>query len=123
MVILYVENVPDDLYEALRKRAKNQRRSIAAEVLCLLESNVPTAKALQRRRALDYLQKERSANLARFGAVSSESVTPVATSPATPRLRDATEIRSWLDALAQFSDKIPALPDSISRQWLYLEHD
>ena len=39
MATLYVENVPDDLYEALRKRARGQRRSIAAEVLQLLEQN------------------------------------------------------------------------------------
>ncbi len=37
MATLYVENVPDELYEALRKCARNQRRSIAAEVLELLE--------------------------------------------------------------------------------------
>ena len=44
MATLYVENVPDDLYEALRSRAKARRRSIAAEVLALLEENIPTAK-------------------------------------------------------------------------------
>jgi plasmid stability protein len=33
MATLYVENVPDDLYEALRNRARSQRRSIAAEVI------------------------------------------------------------------------------------------
>ena len=31
------------------------------------------------------------------------------------RLRTAEEIRAWLDELAQFSDKIPPLPDVISR--------
>jgi len=50
MATLYVENVPDDLYEALRKRARSQRRSIAAEVLSLLEQNIPTEKELKRRR-------------------------------------------------------------------------
>jgi plasmid stability protein len=49
MATLYVENVPDDLYEALRSRAKARRRSIAAEVLALLEENVPTAKELKAR--------------------------------------------------------------------------
>jgi hypothetical protein len=34
-------------------------------------------------------------------------------------LRTDAEIRSWLDSLAQFSDKIPPLPDVISRAWLY----
>jgi plasmid stability protein len=49
MATLYVENVPDDLYEALRDRAKAQRRSIAAEVLSLLQENIPTKKELARR--------------------------------------------------------------------------
>jgi plasmid stability protein len=49
MATLYVENVPDDLYEALRARARAQRKSIAAEVLSLLAENVPTASELARR--------------------------------------------------------------------------
>lgn len=52
MATLYVENVPDDLYEALRSRAKARRRSIAAEVLALLEQNVPTAQELKTREEL-----------------------------------------------------------------------
>ncbi|MGH9736388.1 MAG: hypothetical protein ACRD8A_17595 [Candidatus Acidiferrales bacterium] len=39
------------------------------------------------------------------------------------RLRTPDEIRAWLDSLAQFSDKIPPLPDVISRDWLYQDHD
>jgi len=58
MPTLYVENVPRDLYEALRKRAKSQRRSIAAEVLALLERNFPTEKELKRRR--EFVDKLRS---------------------------------------------------------------
>ena len=50
MATLYVENVPSDLYEALRKRARSQRRSISAEVLALLEQYIPTGKELRRRR-------------------------------------------------------------------------
>jgi plasmid stability protein len=49
MATLYVENIPDDLYEALRSRAKARRRSIAAEVLAMLEENVPTARELKSR--------------------------------------------------------------------------
>ena len=41
----------------------------------------------------------------------------------TEQPRTAAEIRSWLDSLAQFSDKIPPLPDTISREWLYQDHD
>jgi len=38
-------------------------------------------------------------------------------------LRTQKEIRTWLDSLAQFSDKIPPLPETISREWLYQDHD
>jgi plasmid stability protein len=55
MATLYVENVPDELYDALRKRAKLHRRSITSEVLALLEENVPTEKELRRR--ADLLRK------------------------------------------------------------------
>jgi plasmid stability protein len=50
MATLYVENIPDDLYEALRQRAREHRKSIAAEVLGLLEENIPTAEELKKRR-------------------------------------------------------------------------
>ena len=33
------------------------------------------------------------------------------------------EIRAWLDSLAQFSDKVPPLPESITREWIYQDHD
>jgi plasmid stability protein len=49
MPTLYVENVPEDLYEALRERARAQRRSISAAVLDLLSENVPTPAELTRR--------------------------------------------------------------------------
>lgn len=49
MATLYVENVPEEIYKALRKQAKAKRRSIAAEVISLLENNVPTAAELKRR--------------------------------------------------------------------------
>jgi len=49
MATLYVENIPDDLYKALRDRARAGRRSIAAEVLALLEENIPTEQELKAR--------------------------------------------------------------------------
>jgi len=52
MATLYVENVPDEVYEALRKAARSRRRSIAAEVVALLESHLPTPKALKARRVM-----------------------------------------------------------------------
>jgi plasmid stability protein len=56
MATLYVENVPDELYEALRSRAKQNRKSIAGEVISLLEERIPTAAQLKKRKAfLDYV--------------------------------------------------------------------
>jgi hypothetical protein len=52
MPTLYVENVPADLYAALRKRAKQNRTSIAGEVISLLKRQVPTAAELKRRQQL-----------------------------------------------------------------------
>jgi plasmid stability protein len=49
MATLYVENVPNDLYRALRKRAKANRKSIAAEVIELLQQFIPTEAELKRR--------------------------------------------------------------------------
>lgn len=37
--------------------------------------------------------------------------------------RRPEEIRAWLDSLAQFSDKIPPLPEIISREWIYQDRD
>lgn len=52
MATLYVENVPDDVYAALRKRAKSNRKSIAAEVIALLQEHIPTEAELKRRRKI-----------------------------------------------------------------------
>jgi plasmid stability protein len=60
MATLYVENVPEDLYEAVRKRAKSERRSVAAEIIALLERTYPTARELKRRR--EWVEKLRKLN-------------------------------------------------------------
>lgn len=52
MPTLYVENVPEELYEALRDRAREHHRSMAAEVITLLEETVPTLDELGRRLGL-----------------------------------------------------------------------
>jgi plasmid stability protein len=52
MPTLYVENVPEELYDALRNRAKANRRSITAEVLELLADNVPTLAEIKRRKRI-----------------------------------------------------------------------
>jgi plasmid stability protein len=44
MATLYVENIPDELYQALRDQAKRNRTSIAAEVTTLLKENIVTEK-------------------------------------------------------------------------------
>ena len=61
MATLYVENVPDELYNALRERARERRKSVAAEVISLLEENVVTAaQAKSRRQFLRQAQRLRS---------------------------------------------------------------
>jgi plasmid stability protein len=61
MATLYVENVPDDLYEALRDRARQHRKSITAEVLSLLAENVVTAAERKaRQQFLRHAQRLRS---------------------------------------------------------------
>jgi hypothetical protein len=52
MATLYVEKFPDDVYEALRKRAKQRRSSIAREVIELLAEKVPTEAEIKRREKL-----------------------------------------------------------------------
>jgi plasmid stability protein len=68
MPTLYVENVPKDLYQALRKRARENRNSIAAEVISLLERNIPTAEELrQRREFYDRIARSRTSQAERGG--------------------------------------------------------
>jgi plasmid stability protein len=61
MPTLYVENVPEDVYKTLRRRARANRTSIAGEVIELLEHFVPTEADLKRRRKVfDELAKLRA---------------------------------------------------------------
>jgi len=70
MATLYVENVPEDLYQALRGRARERHRSIAAEVLSLLEESVPTEKELKARRGflrkLEQIRSKKSSSSGSF---------------------------------------------------------
>lgn len=50
MPTLYVENIPEELYESLRQRARGHRKSISAEVLSLLEEAIPTPSEIARRK-------------------------------------------------------------------------
>jgi len=47
----------------------------------------------------------------------------VQAAPGDGRPRTPEQVRAWLDSLAQFSDKIPPLPEIISREWIYQDHD
>lgn len=72
MATLYVENIPKELYEALRARAHQRRRSIAAEVLALLEESIPTEKELKARQGfLRSLERARSQKHLARGSFSS----------------------------------------------------
>jgi antitoxin FitA len=75
MATLYVENVPNDLYDALRRRAKENRRSIAAEVLSLLEENIPTESELHsRRQFLNYVKRVQTKSRSRRSFPSTEEM-------------------------------------------------
>jgi plasmid stability protein len=49
---LYVENVPEELYDTLKQRARERRKSISAEVLELLAQHIPMEAELARQRSL-----------------------------------------------------------------------
>ena len=46
MATLNIKNLPDDLYEKLKVRAKRQRRSVAQEVTGLLAAALESPEAL-----------------------------------------------------------------------------
>jgi plasmid stability protein len=52
MATLYVENIPDELYASLRSHARKHRKSIAAEILGMLEERFPNKLELKRRRQI-----------------------------------------------------------------------
>ena len=52
MATLHIKNVPDELYEALRARARQHHRTIAAEVISLLAEKIPTQKEIKARQQL-----------------------------------------------------------------------
>lgn len=75
MATLYVENVPEDLYESLRTRARSNRRSISAETLSLLEQLLPTATEVRRRAAFyQRIQRLRSRKTTTIPGPSAEEV-------------------------------------------------
>ena len=83
---------------------------ICVEVTFTISDGVIAAAKARVLRVEDYvkelLQEQRSLR------------TASATIPRTPE-----EIRSWLDSLAKHSDMIPALPETISRDWISQDHN
>jgi plasmid stability protein len=73
MPTLYVENVPEELYRSLRKRARGNRKSIAAEVISLLEREIPTAAELKLRerfyRQMEIFRSHKPLSRGRFPTV------------------------------------------------------
>jgi hypothetical protein len=64
----------------------------------------------------------RGLDLATYAAQVLEQAAPATTSVHPQRTPE--EIRAWLDELAQFSDKIPAMPgETFSREMIYQDHD
>ncbi len=59
MPILHVRNVPDDLYDQIRRQAQEQNRSISAQVVYLLERAVLASPQAQRQ-VLDDIRRRRS---------------------------------------------------------------
>ncbi|MGH9516172.1 MAG: FitA-like ribbon-helix-helix domain-containing protein [Terriglobales bacterium] len=72
MPTLYVENVPEHLYDALRERARQNRKSISSEVLSLLEENVVTPAEQRSRqqflREAQRLRSQRSSSKRKFSS-------------------------------------------------------
>ena len=60
MPTLYVENIPASYIKPLKERARKNRKSVAAEVIELLQQNVPTAEELRSRREFARRMKELS---------------------------------------------------------------
>ena len=93
--------------------------------------NVPEELATQARARgvpvkdfIEELLAEQVASDARLESAEELLVPKKAGNPAVDRkLRAPEQIRVWLDMLAQFSDKIPPLPETISRDWIYQDHE
>jgi hypothetical protein len=93
--------------------------------------NVPEELAMQARArgvpVKDYIEELLAEQVVSdpVGSSVEEPLIPKKTArPATGKqARTPEQIRAWLDALAQFSDRIPPLPETISREWIYQDHE
>jgi plasmid stability protein len=73
MSILHVRNVPEDLYEQIRRQAQEQNRSISAQVIHLLERAVLASPQTQGELLQD-IRRRRSFQPERMGAPDSLSL-------------------------------------------------
>ncbi len=72
MATLYVRDVPDELYQQLKKRAHEEGRSLTAETVKLLEQALHgEERRRSQRELLDAIQRGRRFNPASVGAPSS----------------------------------------------------
>lgn len=74
MPTLYVKNFPGDLYLAVRKQARKNRSSIAAEVISLLRCNIPTAGEPRRRREFYDRMTDLRSSYSNFSVASAEKM-------------------------------------------------
>lgn len=70
MATLHVRNVPDDIYQRLRKKAEASNRSLSAEVVVLLRDSLENRRPSQRE-LLDEIRRRRSFRPADVGAPDS----------------------------------------------------
>lgn len=73
MSIIHVRNVPDSLYEQIRRQAQEQNRSISAQVIYLLERVVQTNSQTQGELLQD-IRRRRSFQPEQVGATDSLSL-------------------------------------------------
>jgi len=73
MSIIHVRNVPDSLYEQIRRQAQEQNRSISAQVIYLLERAVLT-NAHTQGELLQDIRRRRSFQPEQVGATDSLSL-------------------------------------------------
>lgn len=73
MAVLYVRNVPEELYNRLKQRARAQHRTLSAEVILLLEQALQETEQ-DAAAVLARIRARRSFNPASVGAPDSTTV-------------------------------------------------
>lgn len=74
MATLYVENVPDKLYAALRAQAQKHNKSIAAEVMEMLKHYVVTPEQIKARQEIRRISEQLRALPARVPIEGADAV-------------------------------------------------